>query len=134
MDLDCLKQYAKDLRHHSTDAERLLWQYLRNRQLAGFKFRRQAVIEPYIVDFACFDLRLVIELDGGQHADKQTYDNKRTQSLKQRGYTVLRFWNHEVLAQIQDVLSHIVSVAKQLNNTPSPQPSPGGRGGIQPKD
>ena len=134
MDLTRLQKYAKDLRQHQTDAEQLLWHHLRNRQLAGFKFRRQAIIGPYIVDFACFNPKLVIELDGGQHADKQLYDEGRTSRLQQRGYTVLRFWNHEVLAQTQDVLAHIVSVAQRLNNTPSPQPSPCGRGGIQPKD
>lgn len=120
MDLTRLKHCAKILRRHQTDAEQKLWYHLRNRQLLNLKFRRQVLIEPYIVDFACFYPKLVIELDGGQHAVQQQYDDNRTKLLQQHGYTVLRFWNHEGLVQTDAVLARIISVAQQLINIPSP--------------
>ncbi len=89
--------------------------------MSGYKFRRQVVIEPYIVDFVCFEARLIIEADGGQHADQIEYDEQRTTRLEAAGYSVMRFWNHEILTETQQVLEQI---HKALINFPSPQPSP----------
>jgi very-short-patch-repair endonuclease len=77
---------ARQLRRKATDAERLLWKHLRMRQLGAYKFRRQQPIGPYIVDFICFEQNLIIELDGGQHADQVQYDEARSVWLKERGY------------------------------------------------
>ncbi len=90
-----------------TDAERVLWQSLRNRQLAGFKFRRQKPIGSYIVDFVCIEKKIVIEVDGGQHALNKEYDNERSDFLKHMGYRVLRFWNNDVLKEKDAVLEEI---------------------------
>ena len=111
-----MKQHARELRQKQTDAERLLWKHLRNRQVAGYKFRRQEVIKPYIVDFVCFDAKLIIEVDGGQHGDQIEYDEARTTYLETRGYRVLRFWNNEVLEHTESVLEHICAELV----TPSP--------------
>jgi very-short-patch-repair endonuclease len=98
---------ARTLRRQSSDAESVLWRHLRARRLMGYKFRRQVVIEPYIVDFVCLDARLIIEADGGQHSDQVSYDNDRTVRLEGMGYRVLRFWNHEILGELQSVLEQI---------------------------
>jgi len=97
--------YAKQLRKNMTDAERALWRQLRSRQLSGHKFRRQQPIGKYIVDFVCLEKRLVIELDGGQHAEdaQAQNDSQRTAWLEQNGYRVLRFWNHEILHSIEAI-------------------------------
>ncbi len=121
-----LTNLARTLRALSTDAERLLWHHLRGRNLGGFKFRRQVVIEPYIVDFVCLDARLIIEADGGQHVEMIAEDAARTEFLEERGYRVLRFWNHEILTELDNVLECIHSAL--LMDIPSPWPSPGGRG------
>lgn len=118
-----MKQYsalvpiAQKLRHNQTDAEKIIWSKLRDSQ-TGWKFRRQFPIDPYIVDFACFEKKLVIELDGGQHAEEK--DKERTNFIEQRGYKILRFWNHDVLKSTDDVLSVIHNALTQ--------PSPDGRG------
>jgi very-short-patch-repair endonuclease len=114
------------LRHQSTDAERMLWKYLRAHRMAGYKFRRQVVIEPYIVDFVCLEVKLIVEADGGQHLDQMEDDLKRSAFLESLDYKVMRFWNHEILCDIHTVLEKIHSY---LIEAPSPQPSPGGRGG-----
>jgi very-short-patch-repair endonuclease len=98
---------ARLLRKNQTDVERLLWKHIRNRQLENQKFRRQLAIEPYIVDFACIELKLIIELDGGQHADQVNYDEQRSLFLGQRGFKVLRFWNNEVIGNLTGVLEAI---------------------------
>ncbi len=98
---------ARLLRKNQTDVERLLWQHLHNRQLCNQKFRRQFPIEPYIADFVCLELKLIIELDGGQHADQVNYDEQRSLFLKQRGFKVLRFWNNEVIGNLTGVLEAI---------------------------
>lgn len=97
------------LRRASTDAERMLWACLRNRQLKYAKFRRQHSIGSYIADFFCLEARLVIELDGGQHDQRtrRVADQRRTQYLQAHGYTVLRFWNNEVSENIDGVLEAI---------------------------
>lgn len=104
---------ASHLRTNSTDAERHLWQFLRNRQLGGYKFRRQHPLPPYTVDFVCLERRLIVELDGGQHADAQAYDTARTNALEQSGYQVLRFWNHEALSNTEGVLTFILQQLAQ---------------------
>jgi very-short-patch-repair endonuclease len=90
-------QRARALRRQSTDAEWKLWAVVRNRQLGGFKFRRQVPIDRYIADFACREARLVVEIDGSQHQDRADYDADRTSVLEACGWRVLRFDNHDVL-------------------------------------
>jgi very-short-patch-repair endonuclease len=99
-------QRVRRLRRTSTDAEKLLWQKLRARQLGGAKFRRQTPIGPYIVDFVSFEHRLVVEIDGGQHNVSQgrQHDIKRTAWLEAQGFRVLRFWNNQVLTNLEGVL------------------------------
>ena len=92
---------ARRLRRQSTEAEKILWRALRDRQLAGRKFRRQQPIGPYVVDFICPELRLVIEVDSGQHA---TDGPERTRWLEGAGYRVIRFWNNDVLGNLDGVL------------------------------
>ena len=112
------KQRAKQLRKNETDAERLLWYRLRNRQIANSKFRRQHVIEPYIVDFVCLERGLVVEVDGGQHAERVPEDVRRTEFLESKGLRVLRFWNNDVLTQTEAVLESIYSVLLERPLTP----------------
>ena len=107
MDKALLTHRARQLRREATDAERLLWHHLRRRQLEGCKFRRQEVIGPYIVDFLCLEKRLVVELDGGQHMDQVDYDRRRSAFLEEQGYRVLRFWNNQVLEEVEGVLEEI---------------------------
>ncbi|NSL55645.1 endonuclease domain-containing protein [Uliginosibacterium aquaticum] len=102
-----LLENAKALRTHMTDAEQRLWYYLRGHRFQGLKFRRQKPMGPYIVDFVCIERRLVIELDGGQHADAQACDAARDAWLAAQGYRVLRFWNHEVTQELAAVLEKI---------------------------
>ena len=101
---------ARGLRRASTEAEKLLWQKLRAWQLGGAKFRRQAPIGPYIVDFASFEHRLVVEIDAAQHNTPQgrQHDLKRTAWLEAQGFRVLRFWNNQVLTNIEGVLERIL--------------------------
>ena len=103
-----LQNYARELRKKMTDAERCLWHALRGGQLNGIKFRRQCPIGTYIVDFVSFDNKLVIEPDGGQHATQQNYDAARSVFLQNKGFRVLRFWNHEVLQSTEAVLTEIL--------------------------
>jgi very-short-patch-repair endonuclease len=110
-----------------TDAERHLWSHLRRRQIAEAKFPRQACIGRYIVDFVCFEKKLVIELDGGQHAEQVEYDEQRTNWLTSQGFRVLRFWNHEVFEDLDAVLEVICSTLER--QTPPPQLSPVKGGG-----
>jgi len=98
---------AKQLRKNSTDAERLLWRHLRSKQLNGLKFRRQEQIGNYIVDFVCYEKSVVVEADGGQHAENVKKDTERTAWLNSQGFLVLRFWNNEVLENIDGVLEVI---------------------------
>jgi len=100
---------ARSLRKNPTDAEKRLWWHLRSKQLAGYKFRRQQPIDHYIVDFVSFDHRLIIELDGGQHADQQKNDTVRTLYLEKFGFRILRFWNNEVLKNTEGVLETILT-------------------------
>ena len=104
---------ARQLRNASTDAERCLWYFLRRQQLDGHKFRRQYPLAGYIVDFVCVPVRLVVELDGGQHLDALAYDQRRTETLQREGYRVLRFWNDDVLLRTKDVLAEIFRVLEE---------------------
>jgi very-short-patch-repair endonuclease len=101
---------ARQLRKNSTLAERKLWRYLRSRSLAGFKFVRQEPIGSYVIDFICREKRLVIEVDGGQHAESKR-DAVRDQWLAEHRYRVLRFWNNEVLGNIEGVWETIFAAA-----------------------
>ena len=104
------KTFARRLRRDQTDAEQTLWARLRNRQLGGWKFRRQVPLGKFVVDFACYDEKLVVELDGGQHGENPDDDAARTAWLEARGFRVLRFWNHEVLENLEGVLTTIAEV------------------------
>jgi very-short-patch-repair endonuclease len=95
---------ARALRGRMTDAERKLWFALRDRRFAGFKFRRQQPVGPYIADFICYDIRLIVEVDGGQHADS-VIDQKRDRWLEQNSFIVVRFWNNDVLRNLEGVLT-----------------------------
>ena len=108
-----------ELRKNTTDAEALLWRHLRNRQLSGSKFRRQHPIGPYCVDFACPEKKLIIEVDGGQHIEDAEADRIRSGHLSDKGYRVLRFWNHEVLSDVESVLDAIIT-ALSGEEAPSP--------------
>ncbi len=104
------------LRGNQTDTERRLWYHLRAHRFMGLKFKRQKPMGRYIVDFVCLERRLIIELDGGQHADREAYDQHRDAWLRSQGYTVLRFWNNDVMQQLEGVL-------EQIGRTLSPGPS-----------
>lgn len=111
---------AKSLREKNTDAERKLWYRLRAGRFGGFKFRRQHPIPPYIVDFYCQELELVIELDGSQHNFQA--DLTRSSALMRRGLTILRFWDNQVLEELDGVLEVILDFARDRTLTPTPLP------------
>ena len=101
---------ARELRRRMTQAERLLWRHLRARRFFGYKFRRQVPIGPFIVDLVCMDARLVIEVDGGQHACRHLQDEARDAFLAREGFRTVRFWNNEVLGNVEGVLAHLGAV------------------------
>ncbi len=109
---------ARELRRDSTEAERALWALLRAHRLDGHKFRRQVPIGPYIVDFLCHERRLIIEVDGGQHADDTAYDTRRTAYLAARGYRVLRLWNTDLLEDPEAAADHIHHILTTLSLSP----------------
>ena len=98
---------ARKLRRTSTDVERRLWHRIRDKQIEGFRFRRQRPVGRFIVDFICLDARLIVELDGGQHAENVAHDKKRSAFLESLGYRVLRFWNNEVIENMDGVLERL---------------------------
>jgi very-short-patch-repair endonuclease len=125
------RKAARMLRHRPTDAERKLWLVLRDlRTTRGLHFRRQAPIGPFIADFACLQRKLVIEVDGGQHESlRKGYDEGRTRWLSSQGFTVLRFWNNDVLASPNTIAELIIAaVAPTPDCDPTPDPSPQGGG------
>jgi very-short-patch-repair endonuclease len=113
---------ARRLRRTLTNEERQLWYQLRSRRFARYKFRRQHPVGRYILDFACCEARLAIELDGGQHDERQDYDASRTSWLVEQGWTVRRFWNNELWDNEEGVLMAILQDLQRL--LPSPRPSP----------
>ena len=116
-----LKAYSRSLRRKQTQAENALWFYLRSRRFQGIKFRRQQPIGAYIADFCSLEEKLIIELDGGQHAEDHCKDVERTKSLEGKGYRVIRVWDNEVFVNIEGVLEYI---RQQIQTAPSPRPSP----------
>jgi very-short-patch-repair endonuclease len=123
------RQHTRQLRRGTTETERRLWQHLRGRQMGGFKFRRQHPLGCYVLDFVCLEAGLVVEVDGGQHVDRADSDSARTRWLEQRGFQVLRFWNHEVWQHIEEVKAVIERALLLGSQPPSlPSPSQGGRG------
>lgn len=114
----------RSLRREQTESERVLWMRLRDRRLAGFKFRRQHRIGPYFADFICVAFHLVIELDGSQHLDQVDYDIARSQFPQSQGYRVLRFWNDEVLLRMDDVLDEILRALRTPHPPAAQAPSP----------
>jgi very-short-patch-repair endonuclease len=111
-----LKQRRRDLRYNQTDAEKVLWKHIRNRQFFGLRFLRQYSVGPYIMDFYCPKLKLAIELDGGQHnqVDKKKYDEGRAAFLKEYGVEVLRFWNHDIMRRTQSVLDKLMTIVNPM--------------------
>jgi very-short-patch-repair endonuclease len=112
------REFSKQLRQNQTDVERKMWFLLRSRRFVGYKFRRQQPIGSYITDFCCFRPKLIIELDGGQHAEQIEYDQRRTDFLKSEGFEVIRFWDNQVLKEMDSVMEAIL---KALIEAPSPR-------------
>lgn len=110
---------AKTLRANQTEAEQRLWYHLRAHRFMALKFKRQKPMGRFIVDFVCVERQLIIEINGGQHAEQAEYDQHRDAWLRSQGYTVLRFWNHEVMHQLEGVLEQIRN-AVALSPSPSP--------------
>ena len=109
-----LTHLARNLRKNQTVAEQILWYQLRNRRFLNYKFRRQYSVEPYIADFICLELKLIIEIDGSQHYDQFDKDTERTLFLNQRGFKIVRFWNNELFDNLEGVLERIrLGVEKQ---------------------
>ena len=113
-----LVEDARRLRRDATDAENFLWKMVRNRRFGGFKFRRQFAVPPYVLDFYCAELRLGIELDGGQHAEPERVDadRRRSEFLERHGIRGVRFWNNEVLGE--DVGSFVARLWNLLHRSP----------------
>lgn len=109
-----LKTYQKSLKKNPTPEEQFLWSLLRNRKLAGFKFRRQQIIDRFIVDFVCYQKKLIVELDGGQHIENEKYDERRTRILNQCGFQVLRVWNFEMWGDAEKVLERILGRLEEM--------------------
>ena len=120
-DNDWLRQHRipQRLRNNATGAERLLWQYLRGRQL-GVKFRRQHPFNGVVTDFVSLEARLVVELDGGQHAESSSADAQRDRQLTAAGFRVLRFWNNQVFQETGAVIETIMAVIAETHPHPSP--------------
>ncbi|OIR18027.1 hypothetical protein GALL_13530 [mine drainage metagenome] len=123
-----IRAYAREMRNRMTDAEALLWMMLRNRRIAGAKFRRQHPVGRYILDFYCDEKRLGIELDGGQHSEAVEYDKQRDSWLRVQGIQVLRFWNNQMLTETEVVLEVIYQAIVEANSNkkvPLPQAGEG---------
>ena len=106
------RAFARSMRTDATKAENMLWQALRNRQLEGMKFKRQVPLDGYILDFVCFDERLIIEVDGGQHSDS-TADMRRDGYFESQGFRTIRFWNHDVEQDVDGVCQTILAEARR---------------------
>ncbi len=125
-----LRDLARQLRKDMTDTDRFVWSKIRKKQFAGYRFRRQRPLGPFIVDFVCLEARLVLELDGGQHAVQQDEDAARTRWLEEHGFRVLRFWNIDVFKEWESVEAVIVKALIDTRDEPptrlpqSPPPCP----------
>mgnify|MGYP000678056433 CR=1 FL=1 len=117
-------EFAKHLRSHMTESENRLWRRLRARRLNGEKFRRQQPIGPYVVDFVHFGARLIVEADGGQHNDA-LHDEKRDNWLREQGFTVMRFWNNEIMSNLDGVLAAVMDAVAGSPLSPGPSPARG---------
>jgi len=115
-----LRTRARDLRLHSTEAERVLWRRLSARKVAGVRFNRQVPIGPFICDFVARSMKLIVEIDGGQHAIEVEQDAQRTRFLAGQGSRVIRFWNNDVMERIEGV---ILEIERAIAARPSPDPS-----------
>ncbi len=129
---ELLKKRARQMRANPTDAERKIWYLLRDKRLSELRWRRQQVIDDrYIVDFICFEYRVIVEADGSQHAESQA-DVERDAWLARQGFTVLRFWNNDVLTNIEGVAETIIAATRNITaqtcGDPTPYPLPQGEG------
>jgi very-short-patch-repair endonuclease len=115
---------ARELRKNLTEAERALWRHLRFRQFGGHKFRRQQIIGKFIVDFVCLEKRLIVEVDGGHHSKQVAYDLERDTWLKNQGFSILRFWDNQVLKEIESVKEVIMEKLDDHSHTPHLNPPP----------
>ncbi len=111
-------QQARSLRKRQTPAEQILWEKIRNRRINDKKFRRQVPVGPYVVDFLCCELKLVIEVDGDVHAGKEEYDLSREKYLEEKGYHIIRFTNGEIFYELENVLHRLFDVTL---NSPLPE-------------
>ena len=125
--LTILKKYVKELRQNQTIPEQILWSILRNRRFFDLKFRRQAAIDnKYIADFVCYEKKVIIELDGREHLEKENIikDNNRTQYLEENGFKVIRFYNTDILKRLDNVLmflyNELIESPSSVLRTPSP--------------
>lgn len=123
-----LTERAKTMRKQMTEPETRLWLQLRSGRFQRIKFRRQKVIANYIADFAANDPKLVIELDGDTHAGREAYDAERTAFLESEGYRVVQFFNSDVMANLEGVLTQLSLIVEELCDAPPPPPSPEGEG------
>jgi len=108
-----MNRFARSLRKHATDPKRLLWSRLRRRQLDGFRFRRQRPFGPYVCDFICLEAKLIVELDGSQHAEREGYDANRDDFMRSYGYRVVRFWNGDVFTRTEIVVETIFDALRR---------------------
>lgn len=112
-----LTPLARKLRTDQTEAEKMLWSKIRNRRFMGLKFKRQVTIENFIVDFVCLERGLIIELDGGQHAEQISEDRERSDVLESKGFLVKRYWNNDVLTNMEGVLRDLMATSEPLTPT-----------------
>jgi len=127
--VDGVHARARTLRRNMTEAERRVWQILRSLQMKGYKFRRQVPIGRYIADFVCHEARLIVEIDGGQHDHSSPQEAERSGFLRNEGYRILRFWNNEVLANLDGVHQ---TIADELRRVTPTQTLPHDGGGLLP--
>ena len=118
------REFARQLRHHMTESETRLWRHLRAHRLNGEKFRRQQPIGPYVVDFVHFGARLIVEADGGQHNDAPR-DERRDAWLQAQGFKVMRFWNNEIMNNLDGVLVSVMAAVTEAPLSPGPSPARG---------
>jgi BirA family biotin operon repressor/biotin-[acetyl-CoA-carboxylase] ligase len=118
------REFARQLRQHMTESENKLWRHLRARRLGGEKFRHQQPIGPYVVDFVHFGARLIVEADGGQH-NGALRDERRDAWLQAQGFKVMRFWNNEIMNNLEGVLSRVMAEVTECPLSPSPSPARG---------